>query len=549
MTDCANVVRRSSRCESAAFQQRLAGAARQRARSITRAWRRPSSRCCDALLSPFRRALTSRAGPNARAQAFARYVKRGGRGAAPAGDCSRRCSEHFHRGRSVDLGLARWPDPNTATRVRRRSRASSRTRRATSSSTPTCSGRPSCSCGRGRVRASAAGLVDRHLYRSRRLGRPRRRRGLGQPGPVRARRQRRRAARRVQPARAGLGAAADDSRHGCARRRYAPFIDTLRANMRHAGALRIDHVMGTRAAVLDPRRRASGGTAPTCAIRSTTCSGLLALESHRHRCLVIGEDLGTVPDDVRTALAANDVLSYRVLLFERDATGAFKAPAAYPERALATASTHDLPTLAGWWDGHDIDAAGTSGLLASEDRVRAPASRSGSLRPCQRCCRRCTGPHRRYDRRLPGRVADARARRAALSRAHAGGANGRAARRRVRRARAGESAGHDRCTSELAAQASGAARSAGPDDELARFRDSCAQRAARQLRADAQPHEAAAFRARPTAATAPRVHVRRCHRDWSRISPRSASATSTARRTCARVPAAGTATTSSTTAR
>ena len=60
------------------------------------------------------------------------------------------------------------------------------------------------------------------------------------------------------------------------------------------------------------------------------------------------------------------MLSYRVLLFERDSTGAFSAPAVYPERALATASTHDLPTLAGWWDGHDIDVRQRCGLLASE---------------------------------------------------------------------------------------------------------------------------------------------------------------------------------------
>ena len=91
--------------------------------------------------------------------------------------------------------------------------------------------------------------------------------------------------------------------------------------------------------------------------------GLLALESERHRCLVIGEDLGTVPDEVRDALAANDVLSYRVLLFERDAEGDFKPPAQYPEAALATASTHDLPTLAGWWQGHDIALRARHGHL------------------------------------------------------------------------------------------------------------------------------------------------------------------------------------------
>jgi (1->4)-alpha-D-glucan 1-alpha-D-glucosylmutase len=146
---------------------------------------------------------------------------------------------------------------------------------------------------------------------------------------------------------------------------YAPFIDTLRANMRHAGALRIDHVMALMRQFWVP----AGGSAE----RGTyvlypfqDLLGLLALESHRNECLVIGEDLGTVPDEVRTALAANDVLSYRVLLFERDSTGAFRPPAAYPESALATASTHDLPTLAGWWEGHDIDLRLRCRLIASE---------------------------------------------------------------------------------------------------------------------------------------------------------------------------------------
>ena len=146
---------------------------------------------------------------------------------------------------------------------------------------------------------------------------------------------------------------------------YAPLIDTLRANMRHAGALRIDHVMALLRQFWIPAGcSAELGTYVRYPFEDLL--GLLALESHRNECLVIGEDLGTVPDEVRTALAANDVLSYRVLLFERDSTGAFSAPAVYPERALATASTHDLPTLAGWWDGHDIDVRQRCGLLASE---------------------------------------------------------------------------------------------------------------------------------------------------------------------------------------
>ena len=134
---------------------------------------------------------------------------------------------------------------------------------------------------------------------------------------------------------------------------YAPFIETLRANMRDAGALRIDHVMGLARLYWVP----SGVTAASGAYVAyplADLAGLLALESERERCLVIGEDLGTVPPEVRAALATNGILSYRVLLFERDASGDFSAPSEYPEAALATTGTHDLPTLAGWWEGRDI---------------------------------------------------------------------------------------------------------------------------------------------------------------------------------------------------
>jgi 4-alpha-glucanotransferase len=134
---------------------------------------------------------------------------------------------------------------------------------------------------------------------------------------------------------------------------YAPFIAMLRAAMQDAGALRIDHAMGLARLYWVP----SGAPAAQGAYVRYPFDdllGLLALESDRHRCLVIGEDLGTVPDDVRHAMVANDIFSYRVLLFERDANAAFVPPAAYPEPALAIASTHDLPTLAGWWEGADI---------------------------------------------------------------------------------------------------------------------------------------------------------------------------------------------------
>jgi (1->4)-alpha-D-glucan 1-alpha-D-glucosylmutase len=150
---------------------------------------------------------------------------------------------------------------------------------------------------------------------------------------------------------------------------YAPFIATLRANMRHAGALRIDHVMGLMRLFWVPegRRPAEGAYVH---YPFDDLMALLALESERQRCLVIGEDLGTVPDEVRRVLVDNDVLSYRVLLFERDAAGEFKPPGAYPEAALATASTHDLPTLAGWWEARDVELRASLGLVANDDRRR-----------------------------------------------------------------------------------------------------------------------------------------------------------------------------------
>jgi (1->4)-alpha-D-glucan 1-alpha-D-glucosylmutase len=149
---------------------------------------------------------------------------------------------------------------------------------------------------------------------------------------------------------------------------YAPFIATLRANMRDAGALRIDHVMGLRRLYWVP---AGAMPAHGAYVRYPfeDLLGLVALESRRQRCLVIGEDLGTVPDQVREALAANDILSYRVLLFEREAHGAFKPPSAYPEPALATASTHDLPTLTGWWEGTDIALRAAHGQLRTDTGV------------------------------------------------------------------------------------------------------------------------------------------------------------------------------------
>ncbi len=134
---------------------------------------------------------------------------------------------------------------------------------------------------------------------------------------------------------------------------YRFFIDTLRANMRGTGALRLDHVMGLmRLFWIPPGKTASDGAYVHYALDEMLA--IVALESQRNRCMVIGEDLGTVADTMRAALAQAEILSYRLLYFERDAEGAFKPPADYPAEALVAVSTHDLAPLAGWWIGQDL---------------------------------------------------------------------------------------------------------------------------------------------------------------------------------------------------
>jgi 4-alpha-glucanotransferase len=98
----------------------------------------------------------------------------------------------------------------------------------------------------------------------------------------------------------------------------------------------------------------------------TELMAILALESERNRCFVIGEDLGTVPDEVRDAMQRFDVYHYRVLLFEKRRDGSFKPPADYTPHSLATVTTHDLPTLKGWWESADISLRDQLGLFPNE---------------------------------------------------------------------------------------------------------------------------------------------------------------------------------------
>ncbi|HSI41008.1 MAG TPA: glycogen debranching protein GlgX [Xanthobacteraceae bacterium] len=145
-----------------------------------------------------------------------------------------------------------------------------------------------------------------------------------------------------------------------ARDGYAGFARLVAANMRHAGALRIDHVMGLRRLFLLPEG-AKAADGAYLAMPFADLAGQVALESVRARCLVVGEDLGTVPEGMRGELEERRLLSYRVLWFERSAED-FLPPAAFPALAAACVSTHDLPTLVGWWGGFDIEERAALGF-------------------------------------------------------------------------------------------------------------------------------------------------------------------------------------------
>lgn len=145
---------------------------------------------------------------------------------------------------------------------------------------------------------------------------------------------------------------------------YRAFIESLRANMRGAGAIRIDHVMMLMRLFWIPAQGTPRNGAYVL-YPVDELFAILALESQRHRCLVIGEDLGTVPDTMRETLRRVGVLSYRLLYFERHHDGSFRAPHDYPRDAVAAVSTHDLPTLAGWWTGRDLQVRLDLGLIAN----------------------------------------------------------------------------------------------------------------------------------------------------------------------------------------
>jgi 4-alpha-glucanotransferase len=154
---------------------------------------------------------------------------------------------------------------------------------------------------------------------------------------------------------------------------FAPFIATLRANMRHAGGVRIDHAMGLTRLWLVP----SGGLPKDGAYLSYPVGDLLrllALESHRHRAIVVGEDLGTVPADFRTRCRDAGMAGMDVLWFQRDGER-FLRPDEWRDDAVAMTTTHDLPTVAGWWRGADLELRRGIGTVKEDEIAQRPHER------------------------------------------------------------------------------------------------------------------------------------------------------------------------------
>ena len=151
---------------------------------------------------------------------------------------------------------------------------------------------------------------------------------------------------------------------------YEFFRHTVSQNMKHGGVLRIDHALGLFRMFLVPfGQRGQDGLYVKTYVDEMLA--VLALESVRHKVIVVGEDLGTVTPAIQQKLEASGLLSYRLLLFEREGSGAFHLPHQFPQQALASATTHDLPTLKGYWEGRDIEVKHEANLYPlPEDKVR-----------------------------------------------------------------------------------------------------------------------------------------------------------------------------------
>lgn len=152
---------------------------------------------------------------------------------------------------------------------------------------------------------------------------------------------------------------------GLEQQNFAPFAEMLRAAMRHAGAIRLDHVLGLKRLYLVPH-----GFGPADGVYvQMPFEALLAVtaqESVANRCVVIGEDLGTVPEGFRAQMADWGIWSYLVMMFEREDNGSFRGVDRYWTNALITFNTHDLSTYSGWRGFHDLKVKRALGIDPGE---------------------------------------------------------------------------------------------------------------------------------------------------------------------------------------
>ncbi len=150
-------------------------------------------------------------------------------------------------------------------------------------------------------------------------------------------------------------------------RGYRPFIELLRANMKHAAALRLDHIMALMRLYWVPAG-AKADAGGYVAYPFDDLLALLALESRRNNCIVVGEALGTVPEGFAERLQETGIFAYRLLYFERALDGEFRPPTAYPHASMVAITTHDLATLPGYWAGRDLQVKTELKLFPNEER-------------------------------------------------------------------------------------------------------------------------------------------------------------------------------------
>ncbi|MFT5812658.1 MAG: 4-alpha-glucanotransferase [Psychroserpens sp.] len=160
---------------------------------------------------------------------------------------------------------------------------------------------------------------------------------------------------------------------------YQPLVKALRSSMQYAGALRIDHILGLmRQYWVAPGMEADEGI--YISFPWDDILRVIALESRRNHCVVIGEDLGNVPEGFSETIQNAGLLSFKVLFFERWESGLFKRPDNFPTQSIVTVATHDTPTLAGWWQGRDLQWRQQLNLYPNDEAGHADRNARASER-------------------------------------------------------------------------------------------------------------------------------------------------------------------------